>query len=135
MDPDLLICLQRATECERILARYADAARPEILRLPALTPGQRRSTDERRRHRETALATYFSAARPVEIDLARVTVRPQVRAPLEGTLVGVLDAAGETLGIGRIARGDASGRGITVETPVAADAIARIVVGLATYRR
>ena len=133
IDPDLLICLQRATECEHILARYADAARPEILRLPALAPGRRRSAEERRRHRHVALAAYFAGARRVEIDLARVATRRDATRPRDGTLVGLLDGTGETLGIGRIAGVDGPGRRLTVETPVAADAIARVIVGRETY--
>lgn len=134
VDPDLLVCLQRATECEHILARYADAARPEILRLPALAPGHRRSTDERRRHRMAALAAYFGAARTVEIDLALLADATPTAA-LAGRLVGLLDAAGETLGIGRIARVYAARATVTVETPVARGTIAGVVVGRETYPR
>jgi polynucleotide 5'-hydroxyl-kinase GRC3/NOL9 len=132
VDPDLLVCLQRAAECEHILARYADVARPALLRLPALARGRRRSTEERRRHRVAALAAYFASARAVEIDPALVAGGP-VGAALEERLVGLLDAAGETVGIGRIARVDAGG--VTVETPVALEAIARVVVGQETYSR
>lgn len=134
VDPDLLICLQRATECEHILARYDGAERPEILRLPALARGRRRSAEDRRRHRRVALEAYFAGARRVEIDLARVAARRDATRPLDGALVGLLDAAGETLGIGRLAGINVARRTLTVETPVGADAVARVVVGRETYR-
>jgi len=134
VDPDLLVCLQHARECEHILERYAHVARPEILRLPAFAAGRRRSAEERRRHRTTAFAAYFRDARAVELDAA-LLAGDAPPGGLDGRIVGLLDAAGQTLGIGHVTRADAARAMVTVETPVAPGAVARVVVGQETYPR
>jgi polynucleotide 5'-hydroxyl-kinase GRC3/NOL9 len=73
--PDVVIALQRDGECEPILAPYGAARRPAVIRIPALAPPRRRSQDDRRRHREQALAAHFSGARVVGLDLSTIVVR------------------------------------------------------------
>jgi polynucleotide 5'-kinase involved in rRNA processing len=59
-DPDLLICLERAGECEHIASAYAGAKRPELIRLPAASAARSRSAEDRRRYREQRLEAYFA---------------------------------------------------------------------------
>jgi polynucleotide 5'-hydroxyl-kinase GRC3/NOL9 len=75
LDPDVVIALQRDGECEAILAPYAVARRPGVIRAPAMAPPRRRSQDDRRRHRERALAAHFWGARVVTLDLSGIVVR------------------------------------------------------------
>jgi polynucleotide 5'-hydroxyl-kinase GRC3/NOL9 len=73
--PDLVLCLQRDGECEPILRPYAGDPRPTVVRLGPASAARRRSAEERREHRERALAAYFAGARPVTLDLGRVVLR------------------------------------------------------------
>jgi polynucleotide 5'-hydroxyl-kinase GRC3/NOL9 len=72
--PDLIVALQRRGECEPILQPY-DRSPSRVLRLPAVVAARRRTADERRRHREHALAAHFAAARTLTLDLSRVVLR------------------------------------------------------------
>ncbi len=72
VDPDVLLCLQRAAECEHILRPYSVGLRPEILRLAPGPAGRKRSQEERRQHRERTLQAYFHDARTFHLDLSRV---------------------------------------------------------------
>jgi polynucleotide 5'-hydroxyl-kinase GRC3/NOL9 len=73
--PDLVLALDRGGECEPILAPYVRASRPRVLRVPVAPAARARSQEERRRHRERALAAHFEGARRVTIDLRRVVLR------------------------------------------------------------
>jgi polynucleotide 5'-hydroxyl-kinase GRC3/NOL9 len=73
--PDVILCLQRDGECEPILRPYSGEGRPAIVRLAAAPAARRRSAEERRGHRERAMAAYFVGARPVTLDLGRVVLR------------------------------------------------------------
>jgi polynucleotide 5'-hydroxyl-kinase GRC3/NOL9 len=75
LDPDLVLCVQRADECEHILASLADRARPRIVRLAALGTRIGRSAVERRLRRQRRLAAPFVGARPVALDLDRIRLR------------------------------------------------------------
>ena len=130
LDPDLVICLERARECEPILRGFSGRARPEILRLPVGERGRRRSAEERRRHRARALDHYFESAVTRRVPLAGLVWprtsdgRHDARAPfpgldgLEGALVGLVEAGGDTLGLGTIRAVDPIERALVVDTPV-----------------
>ncbi len=75
VEPDLVLCLQRNDECEHIVRPYEAGARPAIGRLASSGATRRRSQDERRQHRERSLQAYFAGARPVSLDLGRITLR------------------------------------------------------------
>jgi len=75
VDPDLVLCLQRAGECEHILRPYDTGSRPAVVRLSSSGSTRRRSQEERRLHRERSLQTYFAGARPIHLDLGRVLLR------------------------------------------------------------
>jgi polynucleotide 5'-hydroxyl-kinase GRC3/NOL9 len=130
LDPDLVICLERARECEAILRGFSGRARPEILRLPIGEGLRRRSAEARRRHREGALDAYFQGAVTRRLPLTGLGWRRMSdghhdgRVPLarldglEGAIVGLDDAAGDTLGLGAIRAVDAVERALAVDTPV-----------------
>ena len=101
--PDVLVALQRADEVEPILQMYAEAGRPEIVRLPAAATA-RRSATARRHARRRALEAHLAGAVPITLDLARVDARPAPAArgltviEAEGVLVGLDDGDGERSG-------------------------------------
>jgi polynucleotide 5'-hydroxyl-kinase GRC3/NOL9 len=66
-DPDALVCLQHADECEGILAGYRCRQRPQVLRLQASPAARRRSLEERRAYRERALQRYFAKPTAVTV--------------------------------------------------------------------
>ncbi len=97
LEPDLVLALQRGRECEPILAAYARAVRPAVLRLPALGAPGSRSQEDRRRYRTLALQAYFAGAREVTLDLSRVVLRHPpllTGAPIEAE---ALAAAGQAV--------------------------------------
>ena len=73
--PDLVVCLQRAGECEPILRPYTEGRPPRIVRLGVAPAARHRSAEERRQHRERAMQAYLAGARPVTLDLGRVVLR------------------------------------------------------------
>lgn len=75
LDPDLIICLQRGTECEYILRPYDLGTRPEIVRLTAAGDARRRSQEARRAHRDAAFQSYFQSAKSLSLDLSRVILQ------------------------------------------------------------
>lgn len=188
--PDLVVCLQRADECEHILHAYRSAP-PRVLRLPPLPGARRRSPETRRRRRDQRLAAWLHGARRVRLDLGRVVLRaPALRvgtpipsaelerwseavearlvwgerregelvvvserplverdlvrlraevgrgtvehyalSDLEGRLVGFETAARATVGLGVLRKLDVLGGVIEVDTSVAPDVIAAVVIG------
>jgi polynucleotide 5'-hydroxyl-kinase GRC3/NOL9 len=124
--PDIVLALERAGECAHVLAGYDGAGPPRIVRLAA-APVRRRSAEERQRHRARALEAYFAGARTARLDLGHVTLRGP--SPVAGVLVGLGDAGGATLGLGRLRALDADGRALTLETPVDARRVAAVLVG------
>jgi polynucleotide 5'-hydroxyl-kinase GRC3/NOL9 len=79
VDPDVIVCLQRGEECEPILLALRYRQRPRILRLRASHACRRRSMEERRRHRERALRTYFGKPKIVPLSWADLNL---VEAPI-----------------------------------------------------
>jgi polynucleotide 5'-hydroxyl-kinase GRC3/NOL9 len=99
LGPDLIVALQRAGECEPILHAYAPASRPRVLRLPGFVPVRRRTPDDRRRHRERALAAHLSGARAITLDLSRVVLRTPalfIGTPIGAEALRTVDGALET---------------------------------------
>lgn len=127
VEPDLVVCLQRADECEPILAGLPPG---RVLRLPASASVVPRSPEERRRRRERRLAAYLAPGRLVGVALERVVApagEPDLLPErLADRLAGLDDARGETVGIGRIQGVDARAGVVLIETPVPAGAIARV---------
>ena len=137
-DPDLVLVLQRRDESEPIARALESGARPRVLRLTPSPAVVRRSATRRREHRERALREYLARAATLTLPIARVPLQDRRGQPLtevaEGLLLGVLGAAGETLGIARVRACDAVRGSIVVDTPVPAERIAALVAGRATWR-
>ncbi len=137
VDPDLVLVLQRRAESEPIARALEGGARPRVVRLapsPAVVP---RTATRRREHRGRALADYFARAATIELSTARVPLRGRRGDALTeveaGRLLGVLGSDGETLGIARVRAWEPTARRLVVDTPVAADRIATLVAGRATW--
>jgi polynucleotide 5'-hydroxyl-kinase GRC3/NOL9 len=133
--PDLVIVLGHRDECAAILRDLPGRPDTARLTLPVAAAARRRSAGERRRHREQALDVYFApgAVRRIPIDRLEPDSRRRSPSELAGVLAGLVDAADETLGIGRIVRVDVDGC-LLIETPVAADRIARVAPGVEKLR-
>lgn len=142
VDPDLVVALERCGECEHVVAVWDGAARPRVLRLAVEAGVVRRSAETRRRHRARALDACLAAAVPVEVDLGRIPVRDAAGAPAglagavrAGGLVGLRDAAGRTLGLGRVGGMDPGRPALQIVTAVPAAAIASITLADDPRRR
>jgi polynucleotide 5'-hydroxyl-kinase GRC3/NOL9 len=139
LDPDLVICLERAGECEAVLGAYAGKDRPAIHRLVAGGHTRRRSASERRRHREAALGAYFSGAAPRRLSVSGLAFQgpghgsdpTSLDGPggLEGALVGLDGATSETLGLGVVRAVDIAERTLVIDTPVGDDPVVGLRVG------
>jgi polynucleotide 5'-hydroxyl-kinase GRC3/NOL9 len=140
-DPDLVLCLERADECGGIVDGYRGLTRPQILRLPASRKSRHRTPDERRLHRHRQFETYFRAARPLALALDRVAVRVPGGEPLgvraatdlEGAVAGLLDRAGQTLGLGIVRHVDPATRLLRVDADVPEAEVAAVVIGRERY--
>jgi polynucleotide 5'-hydroxyl-kinase GRC3/NOL9 len=137
-DPDLVLVLQRRAESEAIARVLESGARPRVVRLTPSPAVVARTATRRREHRARALRDYLARAATVELPTARVPLRDRRGEPLaqvgDGTLLGVLGAGGETLGIARVRACEPQRGRIVVDTPVAPDRIAALVAGRATWR-
>jgi polynucleotide 5'-hydroxyl-kinase GRC3/NOL9 len=133
IDPDLVIVVQRKDESEPIARLFARVERPALVRVAASDAATRRTQTQRRQHRDRALEDYLRDATAVSVPADRVEARGPRRAPppaiVEGLLVGILGADGDTLGIGRVRSVEDRAAKIVIETPVAPGRIARIVTG------
>ena len=103
LDPDVVLVLERDDECAPIVARWAGASRPRVLRLPARgRPGSRTQT-ARRRHRQQAFDAYFRHARVISLARSAITLAtpPGVAAgQAVGAVCGLEDTDGNTLAMG-----------------------------------
>jgi polynucleotide 5'-hydroxyl-kinase GRC3/NOL9 len=75
IDPDLVIVLERQTECAAIVDPYRRSTRPLIVRAAAVGPARARSPETRHGHRARALAAHFQGARALALDLSRIVLR------------------------------------------------------------
>ena len=138
VDPDVVVLIQAADECEHIVRGIASRPRPRIVRVPAVRGLRARSPAMRRRHRELALARYFADARAVTLDATRVDVRSVVGAPvaletlLAGTLVALNAADGATLALGVIEAADPARATLTLRTTHKGADVAAVVIGETT---
>lgn len=136
--PDVVVVVERDHETDTV-ARDA-ALRPgvRVLRVRAAPQARRRRQEERRLHRRRTLAAYFTGAPVLRLGAGTVAMRrlDAAEAPAPGPddvgrLVGLHDRAGETRGVGWLVECDAAG--LSVATPVAADAIATVTIGRERY--
>jgi polynucleotide 5'-hydroxyl-kinase GRC3/NOL9 len=140
-DPDVVVCLERAGECGGIVDAYRGWRRPQVIRLPALPAVRRRTPEERRLHRQHRLEAYFRTARPLALALDRVGVRvpgggalgARPPADLPGTLAGLLDGTGQTLGLGIVRGVDTATGRLRVDADVPEAEVAAVVIGRERY--
>jgi polynucleotide 5'-hydroxyl-kinase GRC3/NOL9 len=134
--PDLVIALRHGDECARILDDLAGRPDTALLTLPVGEGTRRRSAVERRRHREHALDAHLAPAAIRRLPVGRLGADPRRRPPeeLADVLAGLVDRAGETLGVGRIVKVDPRDGWLVVETPVAAQDVARVAPGVEKLR-
>jgi polynucleotide 5'-hydroxyl-kinase GRC3/NOL9 len=132
-DPDLVIVVQRKDESEAVARALEGGARPAILRIAASPAATKRTQTQRRAHRDRALEEYLKATVSISVPMERVDVRAPRGAPplaiVEGLLVGVYGAEGETLGVGRVHSVDTARNRVLIDTPVAPERIARVIAG------
>ena len=114
--PDHLLVLQKRGELEGFLRRLPCPSETKVHRLPISTDARVRSAAERTAYRQKQFAAYFEGAKARTIHLSRPRCFVLGPRPTVGRLIGLLDAAGETVGLGRIRHADA-GR-IDLVTPV-----------------
>jgi polynucleotide 5'-hydroxyl-kinase GRC3/NOL9 len=114
--PDHLLILQKGGELEGFLGRLPCPSEMKVHRLSISTEARVRSAAERSAHRQKQFAAYFEDAGARTIHLSRphrIVLGPR---PAVGRLIGLLDAAGDTVGLGRIRHADAGRIGLI--TPV-----------------
>ncbi len=127
--PDVVICLQRADECEGILQAYRRSHTPQILRLEASIACRQRSVGERRAYRARALQRYFARTKPLTLQwdaLNLIDTPSRLVGEWQGTLLGLLDEAGETLGLGLLQRLDCARHHMVLRAPHIQQSIAGI---------
>jgi polynucleotide 5'-hydroxyl-kinase GRC3/NOL9 len=141
--PHAVVVLERANECESIVGHARSVPGVAVVRLPVAPGVRRRTAAERREWRARALAAHFASARAVRLSLGHVALRavpgprgaPAPGGVAPGTLVGLEDGAGETLGLGIARDHDPGGVTLTVSTGVPAAAVAAVAVGREVYSR
>ncbi|MBD3305113.1 hypothetical protein GF339_02045 [candidate division KSB3 bacterium] len=69
VNPDLILCLQRAAECEHILAPYAHFETPRILRCSPDPHCRSKTPADRQQYRHNQFRQYFAHAREIECSL------------------------------------------------------------------
>jgi polynucleotide 5'-hydroxyl-kinase GRC3/NOL9 len=132
--PDVVVAVQRADEAEHILRDHAGVPPPLVVRVPALPAPRRRTPRARREHRERALRAHLAAASRVALDAAAVGIAP-AGEDLVGRLVGVRDATGSVVGLGRVVAVDEARGTVAIETAVPRSVIAAVTVGRERFDR
>jgi polynucleotide 5'-kinase involved in rRNA processing len=138
VDPDVVVLVQAAGECEHLVRGLGTRERPRVVRLPAVRGGRPRSVLARRQHREAALARYFAGARIVTLDVHRVALRSVAGAPatldalVVGTLVDLRDAEGRTLALGIVTAVDPARGTLVVKTGAAGGDVKTVTIGETT---
>jgi polynucleotide 5'-hydroxyl-kinase GRC3/NOL9 len=142
LDPDLVVCPERAKECEAIVASYAGMRRPRVLRVPVPASVRSRSAQERRRHREERLRAHFATSLPVALDIGRVVVRlpggevpasPAAIAEHAGALAGLHDAERNVQGLAVLRGLDRTCNVLHIETSVDVARTAAVSIGRERY--
>jgi polynucleotide 5'-hydroxyl-kinase GRC3/NOL9 len=132
VDPDLVIVVQRRDEAEPLARALGGVERPAFVRVAASPAAARRTQTQRRVFRDRAFEEYLQRATSIRLPMERVHARARQGVPppiVEGLLVGIYNADGETLGVGRVRSVDPTGDSLVVDTPVTPAQIARVVAG------
>lgn len=144
--PQHLVVLRRGDELDPLLAVLRGRPGLTIHALEAAASARLRQPAERARYRAERFAAYFTGATTLRLETSRLTILSSPggrlagdpRFPLlsptrlqedgfAGTLVGLNDAANETLGIGLLQGLDDGAKEIRLLTPVAEAGAVRIL--------
>jgi polynucleotide 5'-hydroxyl-kinase GRC3/NOL9 len=135
VDPDAVVAVQAADECEHILRALPAGTRARVVRVPAVRGARPRSPAVRRRHRDAAFAQHFAGARPIVLDTSRVTLRSLRGEPValadvvRGAVVALHDARGDALALGVVDGVDRDAGTLTVHTTRGAREVKSVTVG------
>jgi polynucleotide 5'-kinase involved in rRNA processing len=99
LQPDLVVAIRRNGELEPLLRVLRRRRRPRLVELPCSPCVRRRDPVTRRQYRNESFARYFSGARAVELDAARLSLVPR-HVPRFNQLVALEDVQGFTLALG-----------------------------------
>jgi polynucleotide 5'-hydroxyl-kinase GRC3/NOL9 len=125
--PDDLVVLQRESELEGLLDRLPRLPKMRVHRLAVSPEARARGPAERSAYRRSRFEDYFKEAEVRSISLRRPR-RLLLGPPLTpGRLVGLIDAAGETLGLGVVKYRDSEK--VEMFTPVAKNESVRTLRG------
>jgi polynucleotide 5'-hydroxyl-kinase GRC3/NOL9 len=135
VDPDLVMLVQRRDESEPLARVLVGTERPAVVRVAASPAATRRTQTQRRLFRDRAVQEYLHDSASVLVPMQRVeTARGAPPLDIvEGLVVGIYDAEGETLGVGRVRSVDAASASIVIDTPVNPAQVARLVAGRAIW--
>ena len=146
--PRHLVALQRGRELEPLLAVVAGRPGLRIHRLEVSPSARARTPTERARYRAERFAAYFSGAHRLALDAGQLVIlappgggarlktgglapllQPDVlsRDEMIGLVVGLHDAANETLGLGVLEEVSQNSRHISIRTPLVGAAGIRIL--------
>src|SRR5579863_987725 len=114
--PRYLLVLQKGTELERLLKTLPSLAGMEIVRLPVSEQMRVRPAPERSLYRQRQFAAHFQSAELRSVSRPWSEVGLSGPEPAPGRLVGLLNCAGETLGLGVVRR--CFSGGLELFTPV-----------------
>ena len=135
VDPDAVVAVQGAGECEHILRALPAGPRTRVLRVPAVRGARARNPAARRSHREAALATHLVGGRSSVLDAGRVPLRSLRGEPVAladvvaGVLVAMHDTRGDTRALGVVIGVDAGAGTLTVRTTRPAREVKSVTVG------
>lgn len=116
--PDYLLVLQRGRELSPLLERIPRIPGVEICPLPVSPAARTRSAEERSHYRKESFQAYFNEAQLRSLALRRPRRILIGLYPSIGRLMGLLDEAGETLGLGIVKRYDSKNGRMDLITPV-----------------
>ena len=102
--PRYLLVLQKGGELEGLLGKIPRPSGMELCRLPLSPDARPRSAAERTLYRQERFAAYFQEAAARWIDLRRPMRFLSGLPPRAGRVVGLINPAGETLGLGVMRR-------------------------------
>jgi polynucleotide 5'-hydroxyl-kinase GRC3/NOL9 len=136
VQPDVVVAVQRSHELEAILAPYAHASSPLILRMRPPEAAVSKSVDQRAAHRECMFARYFEKSGVIQLPAEKVSIQcietlSGPRQPnLVNQLVSLRNQAGMDIALGILVEGDAYGESFLVRTPLkTVENVSTIVVG------
>jgi polynucleotide 5'-hydroxyl-kinase GRC3/NOL9 len=136
VQPDIVLAVQKGYELETILAPYAHATSPLVVRMRPPEAVVSKSVDERTVHRERMFARYFERSGVLELPAEKVSVRcaetasGSGRPNLVNRIAALRNQAGKDIALGILVEGDADSGSFLIRTPLeTVENVSMIVVG------